>query len=234
MGQLINLKLIIKILKKHFVWMTLSGLVVGGLFFGVAKYVITPKYVSQTALLVTSKTKNTAEEMQAVNGGMHNKIITTYKDILNRPVILNDVAKKLKSEYNYRYKWRQLAGMISINNVTNSQVFTVNITAADPLLSVRVNNVLTQVTHDEIGSYIDLAKVQIIQKADQPQSSKYRNPKLIAIVGFITGFGLWFVIGGYKILRNQTVDDITFFAQNAQLLNLGQIKSVTDEGKGES
>ncbi|MDR1606644.1 MAG: hypothetical protein LBS41_05985 [Streptococcaceae bacterium] len=234
MGQLIDLKLIVKILKKHFLWMTLTGLVVGGLFFVTAKYVVTQKYVSQTALLVTSKTKDTTEEMQAVNGGMHNKIITTYKDILNRPVILNDVAKQLKSKYNYHYDWHQLAGMISINNVTNSQVFTVNVKAADPLVSERVNNVLTQVTHDKISSYIDLAEVQIIQKAERSQGSKYRNPKLIGIVGFVVGFGLWFMIGGYKILRNQTIDDITFFAQSAQVPNLGQIKSVANDDKGES
>lgn len=134
MGQLINLQLISKILKKHILWMILSGIIVSGVAFATAKYVVPQKYVSQTALLVTSTTKNTSEELQAVNGGMHNKIITTYKDILNRPVILNEVVKQLKSKYSYDLSWRQVASMISISNVTNSQVFTVNITATDPVL----------------------------------------------------------------------------------------------------
>ena len=71
------------------------GVIVGGVAFGVSKFVIHPQYSSSSALVVNRKQDGDQAGVQYADQQADVQIINTYKDIITRPIILNTVVNDL-------------------------------------------------------------------------------------------------------------------------------------------
>lgn len=94
MNDVINLKRLWEIIRRNLWKMICLGIIFGGVAFGIAKYGIQPKYSASTALLVNRKTDE-ATATQYADQQADVQMISTYKDIITRPIILNTVTKNL-------------------------------------------------------------------------------------------------------------------------------------------
>ncbi|MBZ5942348.1 capsular biosynthesis protein [Weissella cibaria] len=95
MENVIDLGRIWIIVRRNIGLMILLGLLFGGISFGVAKFVIHPKYSASAALLVNRQHDDTQQGLQYNDQQADVQIINTYKDIITRPIILNAVVKEL-------------------------------------------------------------------------------------------------------------------------------------------
>lgn len=96
MNKQIDLSQLWNVFKRSFLAMIIFGVIgMAAAYFG-AKTFITPKYESDTSLLVNRKQDNDPN-MQLNAQQADIQIINTYKDIITRPVVLQAVASNLTS-----------------------------------------------------------------------------------------------------------------------------------------
>ena len=97
MDNVIELQKLWQIVKKGF-WLIITLTIVGGLVaFGISKYVIPKKYDASVSLLVNRAQDDDNSGTQFANQQADVQLISTYKNIITQPVILDKVAKNLST-----------------------------------------------------------------------------------------------------------------------------------------
>lgn len=95
MDNVIDLGRLWLIVRRNWTFMLALGVIIGGVAFGVSKFVIHPQYSSSAALLVNRKQDGDQAGVQYAAQQADVQIINTYKDIITRPIILNTVVNNL-------------------------------------------------------------------------------------------------------------------------------------------
>ena len=95
MDNVIDLGRLWLIVRRNWTFMLALGVIVGGVAFGVSKFVVHPQYSSSAALLVNRKQDGSQQGLQLGDQQADVQIINTYKDIITRPIILNTVVNNL-------------------------------------------------------------------------------------------------------------------------------------------
>lgn len=209
--------------KNVIIWTTIICAV---LTLFVSLFVITPKYSSSTDILVNRKTDNPNGQVND-QGQIQADIqmISTYKDIITSPTILNTVSSRLADE-GYRISSDAIRNSISISNQQNSQVFTVAVKAKNPQLAAAMANTIADVFKTKVKKIMSVNNVSILSKAvasSSPVSPKVGLNTIIGIVvGLILGLILAFVANGL----DRTITDESFITDDLELNDLGIISEI--------
>ncbi|MGL5301515.1 MAG: YveK family protein [Weissella confusa] len=121
---------------------------------------------------------------------------------------------------------KTIAGMISISNQTNSQVFSVNVKSGDAKMSKDIANTIAEVFKDKVSSIMSVANVSIVSKAMTNSKPVAPNVKLITLAGFLLGVFAGFAWGFIKEVTDRTVKDLEFLTDELKLTNLGVISYI--------
>lgn len=209
--------------KNVIIWTTIICAV---LTLFVSLFVITPKYSSSTDILVNRKMDNPNGQIND-QGQIQADIqmISTYKDIITSPTILNTVSSRLADE-GYRISSDAIRNSISISNQQNSQVFTVAVKAKNPQLAAAMANTIADVFKTKVKKIMSVNNVSILSKAvasSSPVSPKVGLNTIIGIVvGLILGLILAFVANGL----DRTITDESFITDDLELNDLGIISEI--------
>lgn len=249
MDNVIDLGRLWLIVRRNWTFILALGVIVGGVAFGVSKFVIHPQYSSSAALLVNRKQDGDQAGVQYADQQADVQIINTYKDIITRPIILNMVVNNLTKPHKEqiqaaapaqpsKYKLvaakyddtdltaDSVAKMISISNQTNSQVFSVNVKSGDAKMSKDIANTIAEVFKDKVASIMSVSNVSIVSKAMTNSKPVAPNIKLITLAGFLLGVFAGFAWGIIKELTDRTVKDLEFLTDELKLTNLGVIEYI--------
>lgn len=121
---------------------------------------------------------------------------------------------------------KTIAGMISISNQTNSQVFSVHVKSRDAKMSQDVANTIANVFKTKISSIMAVSNVSIVSKATKNTVPVSPNIKLITLAGFVLGVVTAFGWGFIKDITDRTVKDLAFLTEELNLTNLGIINYI--------
>ena len=121
---------------------------------------------------------------------------------------------------------KTIAGMISISNQTNSQIFSVNVKSRDAKMSQDIANAIANVFKTKITSIMAVSNVSIVSKATKNMVPVSPNVKLITLAGFVVGVVTAFGWGLIKDLTDRTVKDMAFLTEELNLTNLGIINYI--------
>lgn len=219
----IDVSNVFKILKKRRKIILVSTLIGAILMLFVSVFVISPKYSSNTDILVNRKVVNQGFAQAQQQADI--QVISTYKDVITSPRILNEVSKKIKSD-GYNVSANEIKKCISITNQQNSQVFTVNVETKSPKLSAEIANTTANVFKENIKSIMSVNNVSILSKAQdnsKPVSPKIpKNVLLGLVVGLVIGLILAFVLNDL----DRTVNDEEFIVDELGLNDLGIINEI--------
>lgn len=94
MDNVINLAKMWNVLRNNFGKIIVLGLTFGVITFGISKFVIPVKYASTASLLV-NQNKDSNTTVQFADQQADVQMINTYKDIITRPIILDEVVQNL-------------------------------------------------------------------------------------------------------------------------------------------
>lgn len=97
MENVIDLQKIFKLVRQHWIFIIALAIIGAGSSFVISKYVVTKKYTSTVSLLVNSANDNTNGNAQFANQQADVQLISTYKNIITQPIILDDVAHNLST-----------------------------------------------------------------------------------------------------------------------------------------
>lgn len=217
-------------LKKNFkliiVWVIL-GLV---LSLVVSFFFITPKYSATIDILVNQKSDSLQTQYTTQQADL--QAINTYKDVIQKSVILEPVVKELKQKNNFQGTVASLQGAITVNNQTNSQVFSVTVKDTNAYMAADIANTIGNVFSKKIKQMMKIDNVTIVTKATPNLTPVSPNKKMNALIGLAVGLLIGVGIVIIKYLRDTTVKSPDFLVDELGLTYLGFVYNIEDEDEG--
>ncbi len=150
--QLIDLRTLLKVIRKRFIIITILTLLFAGAGYYYSFYILKPYYNAKTLLLVTQatdtvKSQSTREDNlnSIINDVNRTPILTmnTYVGVIKSEALMTRVIRKmdlLKMGYTPRY----LASQISTTVTKDSYLIEVTVNNSDPDLAVKIANTLSR------------------------------------------------------------------------------------------
>lgn len=96
MNNVLELRQLWDIIRKHFFAILFMSLIGAGLGFGIAKFLIAPTYSASTSMLVNRSNDNNNASVNLSDQQADVQIINTYKNLVISSNVLGDVSKQLK------------------------------------------------------------------------------------------------------------------------------------------
>lgn len=224
--ETISLKEIFEILRKHLASIIISmfaGLALAGI---VTFFIITPKYSSQTQLIVTLPQSETTN-VNDVNTNL--QMINTYKDFITGDLVMEQVKDRLDSEYGLKMSEGEIRGSITINQSQNSQMFSIQATSSKAVDAEHIANTTAQIFQENVKDVMNVDKISIISKASASMSPVSPNNKLNlaigVVLGLMVGIGLAFLLE----LLDKTVKDDKFIRDNLDFAILGTVSQISQK-----
>lgn len=223
MEEEISLKELFEIAKKRIgliINMTLIGLMLVSFY---TFFITTPQYSATTQLLVNRTQQTDAIQRSDIDTNV--QLINTYKDIINGPVILDEVREDL----NLGISHGALSSQITVSNEANSQVFSIQVNDTNPYNAATIANTTAIVFQENLDDIMNVDNVTIISQAEpniNPISPNHTLNLAIGIVlGGMVGVGLAYLL---EILDN-TVKDEKFIVEELGWTSLGRISEMNTE-----
>lgn len=185
-----------KLLWKWKIPILLSSVLCAVVFFFVSKICITPLYKTSATLYVSNgiATENPGNYISSSDLSASSQLVDTYAAIILSDAILEDVIADCSLDIGID----ELASMLSINSVNNTEVFTIAVQYHDPQKASEIVNSITKIAPEQISSIINGSSVTIINNARVPSSISYPSYKKVVVIGFALGM---FVAMGYLLIK---------------------------------
>ena len=212
------------ILKQHLfliAFLGLTGLCVAAVY---TFFSVSPTYSATTQMLVNHRSEeNNSIQLEDINTNV--QMINTYMDIIKGPVILEEVKKNMESDYSVG----QLASMIAINANTNSQVFSLTITATNPTEASDIANEIAATFQMNIGEIMNVENVTVISKANPNFNPVTPNTPLNLLLGLLEGIMLGIGTSFIVTFMDTTLKNSQFVSQKIGWVDLGNISEIKQE-----
>lgn len=155
------------ILWNNVVWILLAAVLCADIGYGIATFVKTPIYTASADMLVNNRQNTTSGDTSTVTSSDLNassSLVSTYSIILKSHTVLEEVIDTLGLDYSYS----ELASMVSVSTVNNTQVMRVTVKNADPQVAM---DIVAQIVSIAPAVIVDKAEVGSVKTVDQPWSS---------------------------------------------------------------
>lgn len=184
-------------------------------------FIVTPQYSSSSQILVNNT--SAGENIQGNTIETDLRLISTYKDIIKSPVILDEVRTELGTGLSHD----QLSSKITMSNQDSSQVFSLKVTDESPQEAALIANTVAETFQNKVGEMMNVDNVTIISSAVPEPAPISPNKPLSIAVGLLMGLGTG--VGAVFILQfaDNTVKDDKFITEKLQWTSLGQIEEVS-------
>lgn len=220
----IDLRQLFVLLKKNYLRIILWG-ILGAIVAVVVSFIfMTPKYSASIDLLVNQKADNESLQYNVQQADL--QAINTYKDVIQKPVILAPVVKELRQKDNYAGSVESLEKLVAISNETNSQVVTVTVTDTNAYTAADLANTIGKVFSQKIKKMMKVDNVTVVTKATADTDPVSPNKKLNLLIGIVVGLLIGVAIVVIKDLLDTTVRDEKFLVEELGLTSLGAISHI--------
>ena len=119
-----------------------------------------------------------------------------------------------------------LAKMVSVSTLQNSQVFTVNVRDTDPVRARDVANEVAKVFETKIAKMMSISNVSVVSKATASSTPVSPRLRMMSLAGMFLGVLTAFIWGLIRELTDQTIKDLDFITDDLGLVNLGVVNYV--------
>ena len=126
-----------------------------------------PIYTASADMLVNNRQNTTSGDTSTVTSSDLNassSLVSTYSIILKSHTVLEEVIDTLGLDYSYS----ELASMVSVSTVNDTQVMRVTVKNADPQVAM---DIVAQIVSIAPAVIVDKAEVGSVKTVDQPWSS---------------------------------------------------------------
>jgi len=188
-----ELKLYLRMIYKK-LWLVVLFVLLAGILAGVKSYYLTtPLYQANAKLLVnqTSGAVNETVNMSTLQTNI--MLISSYKEIIKSPAILNQVAEKYPDLH-------ISGGKISVISASNSQIMNLVYSDTSYANAAKSVNAISNVFKQEIPSIMKIDNVTILSEAIEQASpgpinmNPTMNFTLFMIIGLALSIGLIFLL----------------------------------------
>lgn len=201
--QEIDLIELSKKIAKHLPMIIIFSIIVGAASFLLSKFVITPKYDSNTTMIVSNSNQNNDPNNPQTNVELgqiqaNKALISTYSEIVKSKGIAERVINNLGLDMDYE----EFSSKVSIEPVKDTQIISVKVVDTIPERAMDIANETANIFKSSIGEIMNVDNVQILDGAILPEEASSPNIKKNTAIGIILGF----VIGVAVVLFKEIAD----------------------------
>lgn len=163
-----------------------SMLLCGVIMFSCAAFWITPKYESSVLMYVNNSSFSVGSTSFSISSSeisAAKSLVETYLVILHTRSTLNDVIAQSGVDCDVD----ELSDMISASSVNDTEVFSINVTCADPHMAERIANTIAQVLPGKIADIVEGSSVRIVDYAVVSSERVSPSVSRYTIVGLLMG-----------------------------------------------
>jgi capsular polysaccharide biosynthesis protein len=227
MNEKVEIKDLVKILKKRFLIIILTAICTAGLIIASSLFLMKPTYQYSTQVLAGSLSMD-SKETSANKVQENRQLALSYMDAINSPQIMMGVKKELKlTRSNY-----ELLKQVSVTNRDNSQIITISVKDSNPALAKAI---ALSVANQSISKFKDFANVNQITILIDPNVIEesellFPKPKFVIAISIVLGF----FTGIALALIREHFDDAVFSDRELDRLGLpllGRVNLSTKRNK---
>lgn len=205
MDTLFNMKDIITILKKSWIWIV--SFAIGGLMTAVLAvyFLMTPVYEMNTQILVSQTSENDNAVSQNAEVQANLQLVNTYRVLITSPRVLREVEKKTKGAYSIA----DLTNKVSVTTEQDSQVMNITVTDANPDVAADIANETAIAFKKVTPQVMKVDNIHILSQATSPKSAIPVSPKpfLVMALGLFGGALLGICFAFMRNLLHNTFKD---------------------------
>lgn len=230
MRKTIDLKSLLQVLRKNFVFIALISVItlLGGVLF--AKLAVTPTYVSNVKIYINNKVGDTDKMTQGDIDSSQN-LVSTYMVFMNDNEVFQKVAEGMKGKYTIG----QVKSMLSFEQVGNSTFIRVTAETPSPEDSQKICDLTASNAKTIIESITKNQSIEIYGTANTPDKPASPNISMYALLGFIVGFAISFILFYIRAAKDNTIKGKNTILENFDIPFFGEIPSfdgAADKGAG--
>lgn len=151
--------------------------------FFYAQFMVAPLYRTDGTLYVNASKTETVNATQA-NMSASQQLAVLYKEILSRRTFLSKVA----SDVDNKYTVDQLAGMISMGSINETEIMGIRVVGEIPQDVYEICHSVLINASDELTRVVNAGSVKILDDGQLPEHPFSPNVKTYALFAFIIGF----------------------------------------------
>lgn len=204
--QEIDLIELSKKIGKHLPMIIIFSIIVGAASFLLSKFIITPKYDSNTTMIVSNSNQNNDPNNPQTNVELgqiqaNKALISTYSEIVKSKGIAERVIKNLGLDMDYE----EFSSKVSIEPVKDTQIISVKVVDTIPERAMDIANETANIFKSSIGEIMNVDNVQILDGAILPEEASSPNVKKNTAIGIILGFVLGVAVVLFKEIADSSV-----------------------------
>lgn len=183
MGDSLNLEAVLKILRKN-VFLIITLTLLSGIFMALMTFfLMTPKYEAETQILISQPETRGTVNNQDIETSL--QLITTYRDIIQSPVILEEVIGNLELDMPIR----ELSEQIAVSNQDQSQVITVTVTDDAIGDAIVIADEVAAVFQERVIEIMDVDNVSVLAPANLEANTSpvAPDPIINIVLGLVAG-----------------------------------------------
>lgn len=175
---------ILSILWEKILVIIATGIIVGLAGFLVSKFLITPKYESETKLYVLNRANDSATTLSDVQ--LSTQLTKDYQILVTSAPVMNQVIKEL----GLNMKASELASTISVDTPSDTRVLQITVTSDDPQRAKTIADKVAQVSSKKICDIMKIEQVNVIEEGSLSEEPAVDTVQKWTLIGFAIGIVL--------------------------------------------
>ena len=175
---------ILSILWEKILVLIATGIIVGLAGFLVSKFLITPKYESETKLYVLNRANDSATTLSDVQ--LSTQLTKDYQILVTSAPVMNQVIKEL----GLNMKASELASTISVDTPSDTRVLQITVTSDDPKRAKDIADKVAQVSSKKICDIMKIEQVNVIEEGSMSEEPAVDTVQKWTLIGLALGIVL--------------------------------------------
>ncbi len=175
---------ILSILWEKILLIIATGIIVGLAGFLVSKFLITPKYESETKLYVLNRANDSATTLSDVQ--LSTQLTKDYQILVTSAPVMNQVIKEL----GLNMKASELASTISVDTPSDTRVLQITVTSDNPKRAKDIADKVAQVSSKKICDIMKIEQVNVIEEGSLSEEPAVDTVQKWTLIGLALGIVL--------------------------------------------
>ena len=175
---------ILSILWEKILVIIATGIIVGLAGFLVSKFLITPKYESETKIYVLNRANDSATTLSDVQ--LSTQLTKDYQILVTSAPVMNQVIKEL----GLNMKASELASTISVDTPSDTRVLQITVTSDDPKRAKDIADKVAQVSSKKICDIMKIEQVNVIEEGSLSEEPAVDTVQKWTLIGLALGIVL--------------------------------------------
>ncbi|CAM2938184.1 YveK family protein [Salinicoccus roseus] len=220
MEESVNIDKALEIIKKNIALIIGSMVVVGVLAALVTYFIMTPKYESETQMLVSSPGDAVVVDSENIETNL--QLIHTYREIMLSRTILEDVITNLELDETVK----ELSKRISVTNQEQSQVLSIRVIDESAEEAVAISNEIAEAFQERIVDimYVDNLSIYAPASVGPDMEPVSPQPLLNIAIGLFSGLMLGLILA---FARDHFDKSVRNESEVRNILDLPVVGSIT-------